>query len=483
MNYEKMNLSPSGFLFTIRELGYSVEESIADLVDNSISKNANNITFRVYASSNNSVKYISIMDDGDGMSENELTHRAMQWGPEFDKIRKKNDLGRFGFGLKAASLAHCEVLTVITKKNGTISHRKVDADHIFETDKLETSKELTSDMNEHISRLDNLESGTIVIWEKLDRLLDSQTLSVRSAHLPIVNIRKRTEKHLAMIFSEMMDNINIHINTVINDINKIEPWDPFLKDHKETEIFPETKIDYKGSMVSIKPYILPSKQTLMNESKSLYKEAGGVTGDWKDRQGFYIYRKNRLIVPGDWLEIGNTPLQKAEKYNRLRIKINYDGEFDEDWKINLMKNRIRVPLLIKNKLNAIFKNLENELRKMNYSKKPIINKEGELTPWTFIDNYGSKSIKIDRNNPNIKNIINEKNKDTVEKTLKLLEKKFPIEDIFYSTTSSDENNNFDSKQLQETIKIALEMKNTGMDNDDIITRVLNLNRIKVLNNE
>ena len=89
MNYEKMNLSPSGFLFTIRELGYSVEESIADLVDNSISKNANNITFRVYASSNNSVKYISIMDDGDGMSENELTHRAMQWGPEFDKIRKK----------------------------------------------------------------------------------------------------------------------------------------------------------------------------------------------------------------------------------------------------------------------------------------------------------------------------------------------------------------------------------------------------------
>ena len=103
--------------------------------------------------------------------------------------------------------------------------------------------------------------------------------------------------------------------------------------------------------------------------------------------------------------------------------------------------------------------------------------------WTFIDNYGSKSIKIDRNNPNIKNIINEKNKDTVEKTLRLLEKKFPIEDIFYSTTSSNENNNFDSKQLQETIKIALEMKNTGMDNDDIITRVLNLNRIKVLNNE
>ena len=51
--------------------------------------NSKNIVFRIYASSQSSAKYISIMDEGDGMSENELTHKAMQWGPEVEKVRQK----------------------------------------------------------------------------------------------------------------------------------------------------------------------------------------------------------------------------------------------------------------------------------------------------------------------------------------------------------------------------------------------------------
>ncbi len=470
-----MKFSARGFLYTIRELGYSPEESVADIIDNSISKNAKNIVFRIYASSQSSAKYISIMDDGDGMTEEELTNKAMAWGPEFDKFRTKNDLGKFGFGLKTASLAHCDILTVITKKNGKVSHRKVDANHIFETDKLESSKEFTSNMNEHISRLESLESGTIVIWENLDRLLDSQTLSVRTAHVPIIAIRERTKNHLAMIFSEMMNNINIHINTVTDDTNIIESWDPFLKDHQETIPYPETKIDYKGSMVSVKPYILPSKQTLINESKRLYNEAGGVTGDWKDRQGFYIYRKNRLIIPGDWLEIGNTPMQKAEKYNRLRIKINYDGEFDEDWKINLMKTKVRVPVMIRNKLNAIVKDLESDLKNLNYSKKPITNKEGIRTPWSILNNYGNKKLKIDRDHPILASILNNKHKDNneIEKAFKLIEKMIPIDNYNFEEAKKDKSDN----NLESNIKIALELKNKGYEDDDIIRKMLSLNNL------
>ena len=91
----------------------------------------------------------------------------------------------------------------------------------------------------------------------------------------------------------------------------------FSKNHSETKPFPETKIDYKGSMVIVKPYILPSKKILQNESRTLFNEAAGSTGNWLDRQGFYIYRKNRLIVPGDWLVVGNAPIERRDKYNQL----------------------------------------------------------------------------------------------------------------------------------------------------------------------
>ena len=38
-----MNFTPKAFIFTIRELGYKPHQSIADIIDNSIAKNAKNI--------------------------------------------------------------------------------------------------------------------------------------------------------------------------------------------------------------------------------------------------------------------------------------------------------------------------------------------------------------------------------------------------------------------------------------------------------
>ena len=103
---------------SMRSLGYSFESAVADLIDNSISANAKRIDIIMIPSDDPT---LMIIDDGDGMSSKEL-QEAMRYGSQNPlEIRGENDLGRFGLGLKSASLSQCRELTVTSKKNGKLS--------------------------------------------------------------------------------------------------------------------------------------------------------------------------------------------------------------------------------------------------------------------------------------------------------------------------------------------------------------------------
>ena len=106
-------------MLSMRAMGYSFESAVADIVDNSISADANRISLRFGIDP--AEVYVAICDDGCGMNQSELFD-AMKYGSEQKRDgRADNDLGRFGLGLKAASLSQCRKLTVASKKNGTIS--------------------------------------------------------------------------------------------------------------------------------------------------------------------------------------------------------------------------------------------------------------------------------------------------------------------------------------------------------------------------
>ena len=97
-------------MMSMRAMGYSFESAVADIVDNSISAEAKRISIR-----------FAICDDGHGMSSEELFD-AMKYGSEQKRTgRSESDLGRFGLGLKSASLSQCRKLTVASKKDGHIS--------------------------------------------------------------------------------------------------------------------------------------------------------------------------------------------------------------------------------------------------------------------------------------------------------------------------------------------------------------------------
>src|SRR5689334_5625664 len=89
--------SPASLIEALRDIGYSIETAIADIIDNSITANALKIQIRF--SWNSGGTWLAIIDDGDGMTDDELQN-AMRFGSTNPlKNRAENDLGRFGLGM------------------------------------------------------------------------------------------------------------------------------------------------------------------------------------------------------------------------------------------------------------------------------------------------------------------------------------------------------------------------------------------------
>ena len=118
MRYADMPPYAPTLMESTRAIGYSIEAAIADIIDNSVAATAGKIDIDFFPIGHS---YISILDDGHGMSEEELII-AMQYGSRspLDE-RAENDLGRYGLGMKTASLSQCRILTVISKKDGKVS--------------------------------------------------------------------------------------------------------------------------------------------------------------------------------------------------------------------------------------------------------------------------------------------------------------------------------------------------------------------------
>ena len=173
---EDFTPDPVSLLESNRNLGYSIEEAISDLIDNSISAKATKISYEF--NWNKGEPYFLLIDDGVGMSnDNDELVNSFRLGSKnpLDE-RDPTDLGRFGFGMKTASLSQARVLTVITKKEARpIIARSLDLNFIAE---LNGSWNLKKIPNKHIeyelNKLSSLNSGTIIRWDNWDRAPDSK---------------------------------------------------------------------------------------------------------------------------------------------------------------------------------------------------------------------------------------------------------------------------------------------------------------------
>lgn len=326
----------SSMIETFRAVGYNMETAIADIIDNSISASAKNIW--VSFDWKGAETWLSIKDDGHGMNNDELV-QAMRPGsrnPLDD--RSTNDLGRFGMGLKTASFSQCRKLSVISKREYyNYLYWTWDLDFVNQTGKWELINFIPDTKFE--DEINELKSGTIVIWNDIDRLVRNLQHDESVALDKFLQIMEQVKKHLAMVFHRFIESGKIKIYF---QNRMIEPWNPFLISETATQIFPEESL-HDGKVI-VKGFVLPHKSKI---NEYILKEAEGPKG-WNEQQGFYIYRNERLIRAGDWLGI----FRKEEHYKLARIQVDLPNSLDTEWQIDIKKSVARPPHVLRDQLKA-----------------------------------------------------------------------------------------------------------------------------------
>ncbi|HMS57955.1 MAG TPA: ATP-binding protein [Tepidiformaceae bacterium] len=341
--YEIVAPRPEALIESLRSFGYSPETSIADLIDNSITAGARNVWVDFYWAGGSS--WVSVRDDGCGMTESELSD-AMRAGSSHPLAeRRPEDLGRFGLGLKTASFAQCRNVTVRSKREGAIAAlRRWDLDYVNETREWRLLKEATGRAQLPLELLDHLSSGTVVLWENLDRLVDIGEPADSDTGLKnFLDIVARVEAHVAMVFHRFLSGTG-KLAIFVNH-NKVLPWDPFLRTHEATQALRDESVQLFGGVVGVEPFVLPHASKL---SEDEHKHAAGPEG-WNAQQGFYIYRNRRMVVAGSWLGF----FRQEEHYKLARIQVDIQNSMDQEWDVDVRKARARPPDAIREDLKRI----------------------------------------------------------------------------------------------------------------------------------
>lgn len=455
-------------MISMRAMGYSFESAIADIIDNSISASAHNIWLRFPVDPTEC--YVAICDDGWGMSRDELVD-AMKYGSEQKREeRATDDLGRFGLGLKAASLSQCRRLTVVSKKDGDISAYIWDLDIILKKKDwymVECTPEDIAKLHQ-ISWLESRDSGTIVIWENFD-LIEKSSGNVYSE---LNKLQDATANYVSLIFHRFLNKAGAQKLCIKINNYEAEGLDPFLENHRKTNVRRKIEIpieDSKGieRMVVVQPFVLPFQKDLTLEDKKL---SGGIE-NYRSKQGFYVYRNERLIVWGTWF---GRHRDELTKYARIRVDI--PNTLDDIWGIDIKKQSAKIPALIRVRLTRAVDDamdvavkaqkfrgrVDKKEDKIDYIWLPIKTREEQHS---FLINREAKIFDL------IKDRVDDETWSRIDMVLEEIESNLPYQQIYIDKSQNKIDDMIDEERIAEIeakarilIEMALGMGNNSREN-------------------
>ena len=368
----------------LRDIGYSLETALADIIDNSITAGSQNVRLLTETAADEPV--MAILDDGAGMSEDELIAAMRPGSLNPLATRDEPDLGRFGLGLKSSSFSQCRRLTVVTRKSGRTSAAVWDLDTVADRNKWEI--ELPDDLS-GVPFADQLgECGTLVVWQKLDRLIGGVVHDVvRRAE--VINRRlAESERHLRLVFHRFMERRQLQI---FMNGRPLRPLDPFACKNPQTIADPEEILELAHGNVEIQSFTIPHHRYM---SSADWDDLGGPEGHLKS-QGFYLYRGKQLILHGTWFGL----CRQAELTKLSRVRIDISNSMDSDWKIDVKKSSAQLPPIVRDRLKKVIERI-SEGSKRTYRKKgqKLVDKE-RLPLWVRVQADGEISYRPNADHP------------------------------------------------------------------------------------
>ena len=371
-----------------RSIGYTLDSAIADIIDNSISAKATIVEI-IAPPQVDENPVIKICDNGIGMNQAELD-LAMTFG-SIDSLSKRDvqDLGRYGLGLKTASLSQCRILSVVTKKNGNLIGGQWNLDFIKKNNNwlylVLSETECLQKIQE--TNLLTYSSGTVVIWEDFDRIRESSN----SPQSEFIKQLGYTRNQLELIYHRYLSGENglIKVSIFLNGL-RLEPNDPFLL-NKIPSISESIKIPMKDGIVLVTPHKLlhPDK---MSKSELNRLSLGR---NLLNTQGFYLYRNKRLIIWGTWFRVA----PKLDKTKLCRIQVDIPNTLDHIWALDIKKSSALPPESIRDQLKNIL-DTHLELSVMTYKRKASKKFKNEIPFWKRIRTKDDESkYLINMDNP------------------------------------------------------------------------------------
>lgn len=418
---EQLEVAPraASTIETMRAIGYSPEAALADLIDNSISANARKVIIDFTWRGREST--ILVQDDGFGMSGLELGE-AMRLGSGNPLAeRASHDLGRFGMGLKTASFSQCRRLTVLSRKSGYAPvYWCWDLDHVAATDRWHLLR--TPGPAGALERLDDSESGTIVAWELMDRLVGEAREDSDDDQDRFWRMAKDVKTHLAMVFHRYIESGKLKL--IVNG-DVVEPWNPFMPGSAGCQQIASESL--LNGRVEVRSYVLPHLSRLSRTDRHHW---GGRRG-WTAMQGFYVYRNERLLVGGSWLGLH----RRDEDSKLARIMVDIRNTDDAAWQIDIKKSTARPPAGLRSDLERLGRQAKTASARVFRHRGVRLGGQG-LEPvmpvWDEMMRQGRRFYQINRSHSAVAALLDEAGplRDRLETLLRLIEETVPAARIF-----------------------------------------------------
>lgn len=341
----------SHFVESMRAIHYRhTGTALNEIVDNAIEAGASSVHIALGFQGKSTAKpdSIAVIDDGHGMVPDMIRLSVLWGGTHRGEQKQRTGFGRFGFGLPSASVNQCRKFSVFSRvASGEWYGLTIDLDDIRDgkyrvdgtfrvvapaPERKSLPAWVQSYIRENFAE-GEITHGTVVVWEKFDRLKWTTRDGLRRHVLP----------HLGVSYYNYLTRVDLRF-----DGTRVDPIDPlfvtpgyrgFDDDEDRATGLPATEIEVRSKLSGEKAIVhvryARFPLTFLRVDKSKQASAANGSTRWIVKnmtRGIIVSRMGRMI---DVLE--GTPWKGIEKFRNddryWAIEVDFPADLDEEFSI------------------------------------------------------------------------------------------------------------------------------------------------------